>query len=64
MSMTKKNYDAIANAINETMWENKLMDPATIMDLIRRLIVVMESDNPRFDRARFIAACTKNREAA
>lgn len=57
--MTKKNYIAIANAINATMWEDKA-DPATITALIARFAAIFAEDNPRFDAQRFFAACTAN----
>ena len=53
--MTKKDYIAIATAINTTLWEPK-SDPATVSALATRLAAVFEADNPRFDRIRFFEA--------
>ena len=57
--MTKKDYIAIAKAINETMW-SKGADPATLTALIARLSIAFTNDNPRFDHKRFWQACTTN----
>lgn len=50
MSMSKRDYQAIARAIHrnrEGVSENFIHDIAD----------VLSADNPRFDRARFIEAC-------
>lgn len=57
--MTKKNYIAIAQAINDVLWREKA-DPATVTTLIGSLATVFANDNPRFDAERFFAACLKN----
>lgn len=61
MPMSKKHYTAIANAINATLWEDK-SDPATTTLLAARLASVFEQDNARFDRGRFLSACTADRD--
>lgn len=61
MSMNKKQFDAIAEAINETLWDDE-SDPATIMRLAGRLAVICKQDNPRFDKDRFFTACTANKK--
>lgn len=57
VKVTKKDYIAIADAINATMWSPGA-DPATLTVLISRLHIVFEKDNPRFDSKRFWQACT------
>jgi hypothetical protein len=59
MGMSKKDYVAIADRMNMVLWKRE-SDPATMTDVISQLAVVFEADNPRFDRARFIAACTSD----
>lgn len=53
MPMTRQHYTAIAAAIASVP-----MSPATRTTLIARLQSAFLDDNPRFDRARFTAACT------
>lgn len=59
MSMTKKHYEAIANALSHVMWDEK-SDPATMSNVIWAIAKVCEIDNPRFDRSKFFTACTNN----
>lgn len=61
MSMSKKHFEGIAKDINDTLWESH-MDPATIMQLVGRMMKHFEEWNPAFDRQRFIEACTKSRD--
>lgn len=61
MSMNRKHFNAIAEAINETLWEDNA-DPVTMMRLAGRLAVICKQDNPRFDKDRFISACTANKK--
>ena len=61
--MTKKDYIAIAGVLNhfyhtQALNENK-MPEAGILDVANALGDIMETDNPRFDRDRFINAITK-----
>ena len=46
--MTRKDYQLIAGAINGA---------SSVADVVDRLCFALESDNPRFDRATFYAAC-------
>lgn len=59
MPMSKKHYEAIADAMSRVMWSEKA-DPATMSSVIFALAKVCEADNPRFDQSRFFTACTKN----
>jgi hypothetical protein len=47
-TMTRKHYQAIAEAIRQGT------EPVTLVEL---LMDIFEADNPRFDRARFMDAC-------
>ena len=59
--MTKKDYIAIARAVSSTTKDylgKTDVDPQAMMaDLTWELADVMQADNPKFDRARFLAAC-------
>jgi hypothetical protein len=61
--MTKKDYIAIAAALNRFYKTSPLdehkMPEAPILDVANALGDIMETDNPRFDRDRFINAITK-----
>lgn len=59
MPMSKKHYEALAAEMSRIMWESKT-DPATMSHVIVGIAKVCEADNPRFDRARFLTACTNN----
>lgn len=56
--MTRKDYCALADAI-ETAWS--MDDCGSIGEafnaIVSRIADALEQDNPRFDRARFGAAC-------
>jgi hypothetical protein len=54
--MTRKDYVMIAEVI-ATSWHGS---EDTQADLARNFADVLEADNPRFDRARFLAACGVN----
>ena len=58
MPMSKKHYEAVASAVNNIMWQTGT-DPATMAYVIASLAEVFANDNPRFDRHRFMTACTK-----
>lgn len=58
MPMSKKHYEAVASAINNVMWQTHT-DAATMAYVVAALTEVFADDNPRFDRQRFTAACTK-----
>ena len=61
--MTKKDYEMIADAIAETVDGYADLDTAgtmvrmAIRDTALSIANVLESDNPRFDRNRFLVAC-------
>ncbi len=65
--MTKKDYQAIARAVyatREMIYRNPSHDEvrdALLADLTERLCGIMQADNPRFDRARFLEACETGR---
>jgi hypothetical protein len=55
MSMSKKDHQALAGAIYaERRYRGNALTPD---DVVRVVSKVLESDNPRFNRARFLAAC-------
>lgn len=57
--MTRKHYEAIAAAIREESdaFPTDLVVRGTLERLASALGGVFAADNPRFDRARFLAAC-------
>ena len=61
--MTKKDFEAIARCISDGALINCAtasdveMNSATRGKIARQLADVCASDNPRFDRARFLKAC-------
>lgn len=59
MPMSKKHYEADAAAISTILWQED-SDPLTISRVIAALADVRANDNPRFDKQRFIVACTNN----
>ena len=56
MSMSKKDYVAIADAINEVLWQ-KDIDLVTISVVSIALAEVFLKDNPQFQHNTFIQAC-------
>lgn len=54
MSMTKKDYEQLANILN---YHNKGLSQATIEPLIQSLCGVYELENNKFDRKKFLTAC-------
>lgn len=52
--MTRKDYEMVAKAIME--WH--VSENAECLPLLNRLTAAFEKDNPRFDRERFVRACT------
>lgn len=58
MPMSKKHYEAFASAISDVMWEEH-SDPVTVARIVAALAQVCERDNPRFDKIRFVTACTE-----
>lgn len=51
--MTKKHFEAFAEAIKETNFDT----PSDKIDFIRSLSSVMKESNSRFDKRRFVKAC-------
>lgn len=58
MSMSKKDYQAIARAIHEARIAP--VEPVTA-GIVRRITDMLAADNPRFDAARFREACETGR---
>jgi len=58
MAMSKKDYVAVARAVDRNI-EDEGNDDAykASCRLAERLADVFAADNPRFDRAKFLAAC-------
>lgn len=61
MSMTKKDYVAIADVMNEVMW-TKGADPATTTATVLRLGKLFASGNTNFKYETFMSACFSDRE--
>lgn len=61
--MTKKDYVAIAAVLSDAL-HHKGNDPATVTDILGRLIPVFGADNPRFDVQRFSAAVLNAKAAS
>jgi hypothetical protein len=59
--MSKKDYVAIASAMNEIVWA-KGMDPATTFTTAVRLAQLFASENANFKYDTFISACFADRE--
>jgi hypothetical protein len=59
MTMTRKDYQLIAAALKDAREANVVYTNGEhVTDLCAvRVANALESDNPRFDRARFLAAC-------
>ena len=55
--MTKKDYVAIADAILSARNERETNAAQAITNVASYIADKLECDNPRFDRARFLAAC-------
>jgi hypothetical protein len=53
--MTRKDYVMIADAIKAQYKPHN--DPDTIQEIALGLADLLEGDNARFDRARFLSAC-------
>ena len=54
--MTRKDYQLIANVFNDLAQVIELKGTVA-ENLIKMLADDLQADNPRFDRARFLAAC-------
>lgn len=57
--MSRKDYEAIAAALKDEALSLSHVDGAStcVPAIAARLATVFADDNPRFDRARFLAAC-------
>lgn len=57
--MTRKHYQAIANIVRELGGQKDIgVDgQSALFAMTRKLADMMEEENPRFDRARFVRAC-------
>ena len=56
----KRHYEAIADVLRTIHKDQQVAiftDPIDTSKLIRRIGDMFAGDNPRFDRARFVAAC-------
>jgi hypothetical protein len=60
MSMTKKDYEIVAKALNAVLWHHE-SDPATAMAAVSELSQAFMRDNARFDLQKFIEACCQSR---
>ena len=60
--MTRKDYVAIAQAINDEIRPySEHAIQSTVYNIIDNLCDTFQEDNPRFDRARFLEACGDKR---
>ena len=56
--MTKKDYEAFAKVLKARMQYTRTVSyDSAIADIIEDITDIFQSDNPRFDRARFLKAC-------
>lgn len=56
MSMTKKDYVSIADALNKVTWQDDI-DPMTMTFVSVTLAELFLKDNPRFQYQTFMQAC-------
>lgn len=62
MSMTKSNYEVIANAFYTEMIQLETVKQADWWnDIVSTMANKLEIDNPKFDRVKFINACRGNK---
>lgn len=54
--MTRKDYELIANAINDCVYPGA-GDYNTVRLVARKVADELAEDNPRFDRNKFLGAC-------
>lgn len=67
MSMTKKDYELLANWVNDNTYTLLIRDEFTgekkddeitfSRDAVKQLAATLHNDNPKFDCDRFLAAC-------
>ena len=55
--MTKKSYEMIAREIRRHRLDDNGTGSGMLASVTDSLAVIFETDNPRFDRARFFTAC-------
>lgn len=57
--MTKKDYEALAKVFRNAKTFGNAQDGSLVYssEITEDFANVLESDNPRFDRSRFLAAC-------
>ena len=57
--MTRKDYVAIAQILKDAnvVWRGETNVETCLMNVCKNFALVLSSDNPRFDRARFLQAC-------
>lgn len=51
----RRHYQAIADVIKAS--DRDLFSQSEVLGMALRLADMLQADNPRFDRARFLAAC-------
>ncbi len=61
MSMSRKDYEAIAEGINSILYEQESCT-LTVSRIMLHLGVIFEADNPRFDYMKFREACLHHKE--
>lgn len=57
MSMTKIDYELIAQAINWGINGNTVETDSDIHAIVYNLANALEQDNPKFDREKFLRGC-------
>lgn len=57
MSMTKKDYELLAEVLNNCYEAKQECNTATVTLVAEVLADHLQLDNPRFDRNRFLTAC-------
>jgi hypothetical protein len=59
--MTRKDYELLAESIrltrNKAEWQGQAIDESTLLAVSISMAQLLEYDNPRFDRHRFLIAC-------
>ena len=62
--MTRKDYELLAESIrltrNKADWQGQTIDESTLSAVANTMAQLLEYENPRFDRGRFLAACGVN----
>ena len=58
MAMTKKHFEAIANAVATTRMQHEgVAAYEVLLDVSQRLAVVCAQENEQFNKAKFLRAC-------